>query len=236
MRVVTNMEAGAVGAPAAATLIQARPSASQAPAAPLARHPAETGKRVLDIAAALLLLLCTAPLNLVLAALIKLEDGGPVLLRQPRVGRRGALFAIWKFRSMRVDAEAHSGPVWAQPDDPRVTRIGRWMRRRGFDEIPQAWNVLCGEMSFVGPRPERPEFVQQLEQTIPSYHERHAVRPGITGWAQVNLAYAASLEHARRKVDYDLDYLRRASLGLDVAIMLRTLRKVARAAAHPPAD
>jgi len=182
-----------------------------------------TARRGIDLLAAALLLLFTAPLSLIVAALIKLEDGGPVLFRQTRVGRHGAVFTLRKFRSMAVDAEAHSGPVWAQRDDPRVTRVGRWMRPLGIDEIPQAWNVLRGEMSFVGPRPERPEFVAALEAAIPRYAQRHQVRPGITGWAQVNLPYGATVDDARHKLDCDLYYLSHRSVRLDLSIMLLTV-------------
>lgn len=182
-----------------------------------------TLKRAIDLVAATLLLLLTAPLSLVIAVLIKLEDGGPVLFRQPRVGRNGAVFTLRKFRSMRVDAEAHTGPVWAQANDPRMTRIGSWMRPLGIDEIPQAWNVLCGEMSFVGPRPERPEFIAALEAAIPLYAQRHVVRPGITGWAQINLPYAATVDDARHKLGCDLHYVRHGNIRLDLTIMARTL-------------
>jgi lipopolysaccharide/colanic/teichoic acid biosynthesis glycosyltransferase len=181
-------------------------------------------KRTLDLIAATVLLVLTAPLSLLVAVWIKLHDGGPVLFRQTRVGRHSAPFVLRKFRSMRVDAEASTGPVWAQADDPRVTTVGRWMRPLGIDEIPQVWNVLRGEMSFVGPRPERPEFVRTLEAAIPCYRHRHAVRPGITGWAQVNFPYGATVEDARHKLEYDLYYLEHASVRMDLAIMLRTGR------------
>lgn len=138
-------------------------------------------KRIVDLVAAGAVLVLTAPLSLLVALLIKLEDGGPVLFRQVRVGQHGVPFTLRKFRSMKVDAEADTGPVWARPDDPRVTRVGRWIRKLRIDEIPQVWNVLRGEMSFVGPRPERPEFEATLRAAIPMYAQRHAVRPGITG-------------------------------------------------------
>ena len=182
-------------------------------------------KRGIDLIAATVLLVTTAPLSVLVALLIKLEDRGPVLFRQARVGRNGHVFTLRKFRSMAVNAEAHTGPVWAMRDDPRVTRVGRWMRPLGIDEIPQAWNVLRGEMSLVGPRPERPEFCATLETEIPLYPQRHLVRPGITGWAQVNLPYAATVDDARQKLDCDLYYLRNRSLGLDLKIMLMTLRR-----------
>jgi lipopolysaccharide/colanic/teichoic acid biosynthesis glycosyltransferase len=181
-------------------------------------------KRIIDVVAAAVVLLLTAPLSVLVAVLIKLEDGGPVLFSQVRIGRHGAPFRLRKFRSMRVDAEAETGPVWAQAEDPRVTRVGRWTRALRIDEIPQAWNVLWGEMSFVGPRPERPEFVTLLRSAIPLYDERHAVRPGMTGWAQVNLPYAPTVEHARQKLDYDLFYLQHVSVVTDLFIMMRTIR------------
>ncbi len=180
-------------------------------------------KRILDLLAATLVLICTAPLTIVVAALIKLEDGGPAFFRQQRVGHHGVVFTLRKFRSMKVDAEAETGPVWAKADDPRVTRVGRWIRLLHIDEIPQVWNVLRGEMSFVGPRPERPEFVSELQSLIPFYEFRHTVRPGITGWAQVNCPYGATVADAREKLAYDLDYLRNFSVRMDLAIMLRTL-------------
>jgi exopolysaccharide biosynthesis polyprenyl glycosylphosphotransferase len=181
-------------------------------------------KRAVDLVSATILLIVTAPLSLVVAALIKLEDGGPVIFRQARVGRDGVPFTLRKFRSMQVDAEAETGPMWAQADDPRVTKVGRWIRALRIDEIPQVWNVLRGEMSFVGPRPERPEFVALLQAAIPLYDQRHAVRPGITGWAQVNAPYAATLEDSRRKLEYDLHYLKSFSVWMDLVIMLRTIR------------
>jgi len=181
-------------------------------------------KRSVDVIAAVAVLVLTAPLSLVVAALIKLEDGGPVFFGQKRVGRHGVVFRLLKFRSMRVNAEAETGPVWAQTNDPRVTRVGRWIRRLHIDEIPQVWNVLRGEMSCVGPRPERPELLDELQSAIPHYHHRHAVRPGITGWAQVNFPYTATIDDARRKIEYDLAYLRDFSVRMDLVIMLRTLR------------
>ncbi len=184
---------------------------------------ARTVKRTIDLVSAIVLLIVTAPLSLLVAALIKLEDGGPVMFRQARVGRDGVPFTLHKFRSMQVDAEAETGPMWAQADDPRVTRVGYWIRALRIDEIPQVWNVLRGEMSFVGPRPERPEFVATLQAAIPLYDRRHAVRPGITGWAQVNAPYAATIEDSRRKLEYDLEYLKRFSVWLDLVIMVRTI-------------
>ena len=185
-----------------------------------------TLKRTIDIVSACVVLILTAPLSLIVAALIKLDDGGPIIFRQRRVGRRGAPFTVRKFRSMKVDAEAETGPTWAQADDPRVTRVGRWIRALRIDEIPQMWNVLRGEMSFVGPRPERPEFVATLQAAIPLYDQRHAVRPGITGWAQINFPYAATVEDARRKLELDLHYLQHFSVWLDLLIMMRTVKIV----------
>jgi exopolysaccharide biosynthesis polyprenyl glycosylphosphotransferase len=181
-------------------------------------------KRTIDLVSASILLILTAPLSLVVAVLIKLEDGGPVIFRQARVGRDGVPFTLRKFRSMKVDAEAETGPMWAQADDPRVTKVGRWIRALRIDEIPQVWNVLHGEMSFVGPRPERPEFVATLQAAIPLYDHRHAVRPGITGWAQVSFPYAATVEDSRRKLEYDLHYLKSFSVWMDLVIMLRTIK------------
>lgn len=181
-------------------------------------------KRFLDVVAALCLLVVSAPLCALVALAIKLEDGGPILFRQTRVGRKGSLFTLRKLRSMRPDAEAESGPQWATVNDPRVTRIGGWIRALRIDEIPQAWNVLIGEMSFVGPRPERPEFVATLRETIPHYDYRHNVRPGITGWAQVNQPYTASVEHPVIKQEYDLYYLEHISARLDVLILVRTIK------------
>jgi exopolysaccharide biosynthesis polyprenyl glycosylphosphotransferase len=181
-------------------------------------------KRMTDVLTALGVLVLTAPLSLLVALLIKLEDGGPVLFRQVRVGRHGKTFTLRKFRSMRVDAEAETGPVWARTDDPRVTWVGRWTRPSRIDEIPQAWNVLRGDMSFVGPRPERPEFVTTLRSLIPFYEQRQLVRPGITGWAQVNQPYAGTVDDARQKLEYDLYYLKHFSLLGDLAIMVRTAK------------
>jgi sugar transferase (PEP-CTERM system associated) len=183
-----------------------------------------TVKRVLDLVTATCVIVLTAPLAALVTLLVKLEDGGPVLFRQARVGRGGTLFTLYKFRSMQVDAEKESGPKWAEVDDPRVTRVGRWIRALRIDEIPQAWNVLRGDMSFVGPRPERPEFVAMLQTLIPYYDHRHAVRPGITGWAQVNYPYGATVEDARCKLEYDLYYLKNLSGLMDIFILIRTIK------------
>lgn len=180
-------------------------------------------KRVFDIAAAIGLLVVTAPLLLLTAIAIRLDSKGPVLYRQRRVGYGGAEFDIYKFRSMRTDAEK-DGARWAATNDDRITRVGRFIRRTRIDEIPQAINILKGEMSFVGPRPERPEFVETLEREILHYHDRHFVKPGITGWAQVKHEYTASVEGARQKLTYDLFYIKHGSLLLDLMIVLMTVR------------
>lgn len=182
-------------------------------------------KRLFDIVASLALLIATAPLILLTALLIKLESKGPAFYRQTRVGLYTVPFELIKLRSMRQDAEA-GGAVWAQENDPRVTRIGRVIRKLRIDELPQAWNVLRGDMSFVGPRPERPTFVAELETQLKYYAERHMVKPGITGWAQINYPYGASLEDSRHKLEYDLYYAKNYTPFLDVLILLQTLRVV----------
>ena len=183
-------------------------------------------KRLFDIAASLLLLLVTAPVLLLTAIAIRLEGAGPIFYRQRRVGLFNEPFDIPKFRSMRADAEAAGVAVWAAKADPRITRVGRIIRKIRIDEIPQAWSVLKGEMSFVGPRPERPQFVESLERELPFYAERHMVKPGITGWAQINYPYGASIEDARHKLEYDLYYAKNYSPFLDLLILLQTLRVV----------
>jgi sugar transferase (PEP-CTERM system associated) len=189
------------------------------------RMMSSVGKRAFDIAASLLLLVLTLPVILLTAIAIKLESRGPAFYRQRRVGLYNEPFDIVKLRSMRTDAEA-GGAQWALKNDPRVTRIGRFIRKVRIDELPQAWTVLCGHMSFVGPRPERPQFVSTLEQQLPFYAERHMVKPGITGWAQINYPYGASVEDARHKLEYDLYYAKNYSPFLDLLIMLQTLRVV----------
>ncbi len=182
-------------------------------------------KRVGEAAIAGVLLIVTAPLAALVALLVRLSSPGPVLYRQARVGLDGRSFELLKWRTMRADAEKTSGPVWATGhDDPRVTKLGRFMRRVRLDEVPQLWNVLRGDMGFVGPRPERPHFVQKLREVIPYYDERHSVRPGITGWAQVKFPYGATLEDAEEKLEYDLYYVKHMSLLLDVAIVLETAK------------
>ena len=183
-------------------------------------------KRCFAVTFALLLLLLTAPLLLLTAIAIKCDSEGPVLFRQVRVGLYGKTFVIYKFRSMRHDAELKTGPAWAAECDERVTRIGRLLRSWRLDEIPQALNVLKGDMSIVGPRPERPCFVDQLEQEIPFYSLRHYLKPGITGWAQVMFRYGASVEDSYEKLQYDFYYAKHNSLRCDAAILVKTLRIV----------
>jgi len=184
-------------------------------------------KRVLDLAASALGLLLASPIIAVTALAIRLTSKGPVLYHQERVGLRGHIFTVHKFRSMRTDAEATTGPVWASKDgDPRVTGIGRFLRRSRIDEVPQLWNVLVGDMSLVGPRPERPEFVADLTRQIPFYGQRHVVRPGVTGWAQVRYTYGASVEDALQKLQYDLFYIKNLSIALDLYIMFATVKTV----------
>lgn len=183
-------------------------------------------KRVFDIVASLMLLVFAAPVIALFAVLIKLESAGPAFYRQRRVGLFNEPFEILKLRSMRQDAEIAGNAVWAEKDDPRITRVGRFIRKVRIDELPQCWSVLKGEMSFVGPRPERPQFVTDLERELPYYAERHMVKPGITGWAQINYPYGASIEDARHKLEYDLYYAKNYSPFLDVLILLQTLRVV----------
>jgi sugar transferase (PEP-CTERM system associated) len=182
-------------------------------------------KRAMDIGLALLGLVLSLPAMALAAVAVKLDSKGPVLFRQRRVGERGRIFVLNKFRSMTEDAEQH-GAVWATDDDPRVTRVGRWLRLTRLDELPQFWNVLVGDMSFVGPRPERPEFVETLQRQIPFYMGRHSVKPGITGWAQVRHRYAASVEDSMEKLQYDLYYIKNLSPLLDLVILLSTIQVV----------
>jgi sugar transferase (PEP-CTERM system associated) len=183
--------------------------------------------RLLDLAGAGLLLVLASPVMALAALAIKLTSSGPVLYQQQRVGMGGRTFTIHKFRSMRVDAEADTGAVWATPGaDPRVTRVGGLLRRSRVDELPQLWNVIRGDMSLVGPRPERPEFVKGLTEQIPFYGQRHALRPGLTGWAQVRYAYGATVEDAMEKLQYDLYYIKNRSLALNLYIIFETLKTV----------
>jgi sugar transferase (PEP-CTERM system associated) len=183
-------------------------------------------KRVMDVVGSLVGLVAAAPLAAVLAALIKLDSPGPILYRQERVGKGGRSFMLIKFRSMRENAEAETGPVWATDDDRRVTRVGKWLRKFRFDELPQMMNVLRGEMSFVGPRPERPWFVDHLKQSIPYYNLRHAVKPGITGWAQVRYRYGSSVQETFEKLQYDFFYIKNMSPVLDLTILVETVKTV----------
>jgi sugar transferase (PEP-CTERM system associated) len=179
-------------------------------------------KRCFDLIAATILVAITAPLVALIAFAIRLGSKGPVFFRQVRVGQHGKPFVLYKFRSMREDAEASTGPVWADANDGRATGVGRVLRKFRLDEIPQAFNVLRGDMSFVGPRPERPFFVNLLRRNIPFYELRHSVKPGITGWAQTEYPYGASVEDACEKLQYDLYYAKHMSLACDAKILLKT--------------
>jgi len=183
-------------------------------------------RRAFDVVLCGSLLLFTLPLLLITAAAIKLDSPGPVFYRQQRVGRGGVVFNLMKFRSMRIDAEAGGAPIWASKHDTRITAVGRFIRLTRIDEVPQVLNVLRGDMAFVGPRPERPGFVEQLSLVIPHYDDRAVAKPGITGWAQVNFPYGASVEDARMKLAYDLYYVKRRSLFLDLLILVATVRVV----------
>jgi sugar transferase (PEP-CTERM system associated) len=183
------------------------------------------GKRAFDITVALLVLLLSLPIALAAALAVWLEDRGPVFYRQRRTGQHGRPFEMIKFRSMRMNAESN-GATWAAKNDPRVTRVGDFMRKTRIDEIPQVINVLRGDMSFVGPRPERPQFVASLANTIPFYMERHFLKPGITGWAQVSFPYGATEADAREKLGYDLYYVKNYGILFDLVILLRTVEIV----------
>ena len=183
-------------------------------------------KRFASVVISIIGLLLSLPLLPFVVLAIRLSSPGHVLYSQSRVGRDGVVFRCYKFRTMRSDAEADTGPTWAKDDDPRITRVGRFLRKTRIDEIPQLWNVLRGDMSLVGPRPERPEFVAGLNQKIPYYHLRHSVRPGITGWAQILYKYGSSVEDAKEKLRYDLYYIKNASVGLDLLIILNTIKIV----------
>jgi sugar transferase (PEP-CTERM system associated) len=185
---------------------------------------ARSYKRIFDMGCSLICVALTAPLLPLVALLVKLDSRGPVFFRQVRVGEMDRPFVLYKFRTMRQDAEKGTGAVWAQKDDPRITRIGRLLRKTRIDELPQLFNVLKGEMSFIGPRPERPEFVAELKKIIPFYSERHFVKPGVTGWAQVRYPYGASAEDAIEKLRYDLYYIKNVSPYLDMVIIIDTVK------------
>jgi exopolysaccharide biosynthesis polyprenyl glycosylphosphotransferase len=180
-------------------------------------------KRVIDLALSIALLTVAAPLMALITMIIKLETPGPAIFRQDRVGIMGRRFTVYKFRSMTQNAERKTGPTWAKENDDRITGAGAILRKTRLDELPQVWNVLRGDMSFVGPRPERPYFVELLKDKIRYYDLRHYVKPGITGWAQVMYRYGASVEDSRHKLEYDLYYAKNASLKLDVLILLKTI-------------
>ena len=191
-----------------------------------ASRPLQKGlKRIFDVFLAFIGLTLSIPILIIFAIAIKLESKGPVFYKQVRVGEKEKEFVIYKLRSMRNDAEKDK-PIWAQKDDPRITRVGKFIRKTRIDEIPQMWNVLKGDMSFVGPRPERPFFVKDLKKKIPFYNQRHAVKPGITGWAQIRYPYGSSFEDALEKLKYDLYYIKNFSLLFDLAILFETTRVV----------
>jgi len=183
-------------------------------------------RRVVSIVISLIGLVLTLPLIPLIILAIRLDSKGPVFYTQARVGKGGRVFNVVKFRTMRQDAEAANGPQWADDKDPRVTRVGKFLRSLRLDEIPQLWCVLKGDMAFVGPRPERPEFIEWLSKEIPFYGVRHMVRPGLTGWAQVKYKYGSTVEDAREKLQYDLFYIKNASIGLDLLIMFLTVKTV----------
>jgi len=190
-------------------------------------------KRIGDLAIGILLLLATSPIVLASAIAIRLCDGDPVFYKQVRTGLYGQTFRILKLRTMQVNSES-SGPQWACSNDQRITAVGHWLRKLRIDELPQLISVLSGEMSLIGPRPERPEIEQGLEETIPHYRIRHWIRPGLSGWAQVCYRYGASMSDSRSKLSYDLYYLRNATILLDILILLKTIRLIARAEGSTP--
>jgi exopolysaccharide biosynthesis polyprenyl glycosylphosphotransferase len=185
---------------------------------------AKSTKRLIDFAVALVVVGVGIPVWVLIGLIVRMQSPGPAIYRQQRVGENGRTFTMYKYRTMVNDAEAGSGPVWARNDDPRYTAFGRWLRRTRLDEVPQFWNVLKGEMSLVGPRPERPFFVEQLSGEIPLYSRRLRVKPGITGWAQVMWKYDETIEDVRQKVKYDLFYIENMSLLMDFQILFRTIR------------
>ena len=185
----------------------------------------EVARAIMHRTIALLGAIISLPIAIVTAILIKIDSRGPVLYKQQRVGKNGRAFTLMKFRSMRTDAEK-DGPVWAKSEDERMTRLGRIIRKIRVDEIPQFWNILRGDMNFVGPRPERPHFVAQLAQEIPFYEQRHLIPPGLTGWAQIKYPYGASIEDAKQKLQYDLYYIKNQNLTLDATILFETIKTI----------
>jgi sugar transferase (PEP-CTERM system associated) len=183
-------------------------------------------KRMLDLSLSMILAILSAPFMLLTAVAIKLDSTGPMLYSQERVGENGRVFNIYKFRSMRLDAELAGMPLWARENDDRATRVGRFIRVTRLDELPQLWNVMRGDMSFVGPRPERPFFVDQLAKEIPFYLQRHSVKPGLTGWAQVKYRYGSTVEDAMEKLRYDLYYIKHLSIVFDLTIVLDTVKVI----------
>ena len=183
-------------------------------------------RRALSIVISLIGLILALPLLPLIMLAIRLDSKGPVFYKQTRVGKAGRVFKVVKFRTMRDDAEAASGPRGAGDNDPRITRVGKFLRSSRLDEIPQLWCVLKGDMAFVGPRPERPEFIEWLSKEIPYYGVRHMVRPGLTGWAQVKYKYGSTVQDAREKLQYDLFYIKNASIGLDLLVMFQTIKIV----------
>jgi len=180
----------------------------------------------MSFAVSLMLTIVFLPLVPLIALLIKMDSRGPVFFGQERVGQHGKVFTLWKFRSMRHDAERFTGPVWAKSTDDRVTRVGKYLRRTRLDELPQLFNILKGDMNLVGPRPERPHFVRELSEVIPFYHLRHTVRPGVTGWAQINYRYGNSVDDAIEKLQYDLFYIKNMSVLLDAYVIFDTVKTV----------
>jgi len=185
----------------------------------------ENSKRILDMLGALILGIISLFLYPLIALAIKLESRGPIFFKQKRMGQNGEVFTVIKFRSMKETAET-DGPKWANEEDERITRVGRFLRKTRLDELPQLWNIFCGQMSFIGPRPERLEFVEKLEKEIPYYQMRHLIKPGLTGWAQVNFHYAASVEDSLEKLQYELYYIKHRSFILDLSILLKTIKIV----------
>jgi sugar transferase (PEP-CTERM system associated) len=183
-------------------------------------------KRAIDVVLAGIGLILSAPLTLLTALAVYLDSDGPILYCQERMGENGRLFTLYKFRSMRVDAEPDGTPMWAAEHDDRVTRVGRFIRKTRLDELPQLWNVVHGDMSFVGPRPERPFFVEQLAAEVPFYHQRHAVKPGVTGWAQIKYQYGSSIEDSMEKLRYDLYYIKHVSIAFDLSIVFDTVKVI----------